>query len=70
LWQETINFMFCLSVLIKNSAAAGRVDIKSDVWVCFENLLKNFVSLTCDTNNGYITWSSESIFDYISLISS
>jgi hypothetical protein len=46
----------CLAVRLSvwiNSAATGRIFIKFDIWVFFENLFrKRGVSLKCDKNNG------------------
>jgi hypothetical protein len=40
--QATISFVICLSVCWNNSAPTGRVFMKFDIWVFFENLSKKF----------------------------
>jgi len=53
-----------------NSVAAGRIIMKFDIWLFFENLSRKLVSLKQDKNNGYFIWRPIYIFDRFSLISS
>jgi hypothetical protein len=47
---------FCPSAW-KNSAPSGRILVKFDIWVVFENLSrKSQFSLISNKNNGYFTW--------------
>ena len=54
-----------------NSASTGRIFMKFDIWVLFENPLRKFkVSLNFDKNNRHLTWRPIYIFFIISLSSS
>ena len=68
------NHVFVMSVCpsAKNNAApTGRISMKFDIWVFFENLSKRIqVSLRSDNNTGYFTWRLIIFFDHISLSSS
>ena len=60
----------CPSVRTENSIPTGRIFLKFDTWVFFENLSRKFVSSKYDKNNGYFTWRPTHIYDNISLSSS
>jgi hypothetical protein len=54
-----------------NSAPTGRIFLKFDIWVFFENISRKFpVLLKSGKNNEYIIWRPMSIYDNISLSSS
>ena len=53
-----------------NSASTGRIFMKFGICVLFENLLRKFISLKFDKNDGYFTQRPIYIFDHILLITS
>jgi len=59
----------CLSVcrsVCDNQAAMGRIFMKVDIWVFFENLSRKF-KFKIWRKNGYFTWRPIYIFDNMSL---
>ena len=72
LWKATdsVVMFVCSSVYSSirppawnNSARTGRIFMKVDMSVFFENLSRKFVSLTSDKNNGYFTWRAMYNYD-------
>ena len=50
-----------------NSAPAGRIFVKFDLWIYFEKSVKKIqVSLKSNTSNWYFTWRPKYVFEYTS----
>jgi hypothetical protein len=67
----SVRLSVCLSACPsswKTSAPTGRIFMKLNIRLFFENLSKkNQISLKCDNNNGYLTLRPIYVFDHISL---
>ena len=70
--KATISFVMSVRPSAwNNSAPTGRIFMKFDIWLFFENSVgKVQVSINSDKNNRYLTWRPIYIFDHISLNSS
>jgi len=63
LWKATISYVIICLYAWNNLAPTGRIFMKCDIWVFFENLDKILVPLKSDKNSVYFKWRLQYIYN-------